>query len=327
MRLSGKRIIFILVVVLVLWRYWQSSILLTQGNTYLKQGNADQAILLFLKARDTFPLRLDVNDSLKGARLIQESDAQYGNAYQITGEIQEIPSGALPLGSLKAGEYRVPILMYHHIRINPRPQDPVWAALNVTPDQLDNELNYLMNHNYTAITLDDLDTVLEGHGQLPSNPIILTFDDGYRNFYDSAFPILQKYHMKAVSFVITDVLTNTAYLTWDEIMAMDRSGLVQFAAHTKHHPSLVYVSASSLTDEVKGSKDQLEAHLHKPVHWFAYPYGSYNTTVINAVKQAGFVGAVSTMYGAVQSKEKIYLLPRIMVDGRFTLDNFRVRLP
>lgn len=308
------------------WRYGESNNLISQGNTALKEGNPEEAVLLFLRARDTFPLRFDVNDDLKGARLILESDAQYGNVYQISEQVQEVPPGVVSHVALKPNEYWVPILMYHHIRVNPRPRDPVWAALNVTSEQLDSQLNYLMMHGYHAITLDELTEVLAGRATLPDNPVILTFDDGYQTFYDNAFPILQKYHMKAVSFVITGVLTNAAYMTWDEVTKIDKSGLVQFAAHTRQHPSLVYLSPSSLLDEIKGSKDDLEAHLHKPIRWFAYPYGSYNDQVVKVVKDAGFVGAVSTIYGAVQSGDKIYLLPRIMVDGRFTLDNVVQRL-
>lgn len=319
--------LFALLVVFGLRRYQQSSLLIAQGDALLRQQKPEQAITIYQKAYDLFPFRPDVSEDLKGARLILESDIEYSTISQVGAEIQEAPPiGALPQVPLKPNEYRVPILMYHHIRINPRPNDPIWAALNVSVEQLDSQLQYLVSHGYHIITLDDLYPALSGRSALPSNPIILTFDDGYRSFYDNAFPLLKKYHARAVEFVITAVLTAPAYLTWDEIAEMDQTGLVQFAAHTRHHPNLPDLSHAAIVDEIKGSKDDLEAHLKKSVNWFAYPYGSYSQTIIQVVQEAGFFGAVSTIYGSVQSNEKIFLLPRIMVDGRYTLDNVARRL-
>ncbi len=309
-------------------RYRQSSEFIAQGDTLLQEGKSEEAVLTYLKAYDLFPLRPDVTQKLRGARLILESDLGYKSIYQIGEQIQEVPQvPAIPtLPVLQAGQLRVPILMYHHIRVNPKPNDPVWAALNVTPQQLDDQLNYLMTHNYHTITLDQLWDALNNKATLPENPIILTFDDGYRNFYDAAFPILKKYQVKAVAFVITAVVNSPAYLTWDQIAEMDKSGLVQFGAHTRHHPNLPDLSAAIIADEIKGSKIDLETHLKKPILWFCYPYGSYSNNIIVTVKQAGFIGAASTIYGTVQSKDTIYLMPRIMVDGRFSLDNLARRI-
>src|SRR5205823_416252 len=110
-----------------------------------------------------------------------------------------------------------------------------------------------------------------------------------------------------------------AYLTWDEIVEMDKSGLIEFGAHTRHHANLPDLSQAAMVDEVEGSKKDLEEHLNKPILWFAYPYGGYNNLVMAEVQKSGFVGAVSTIYGAGQSKDKLFLEPRIMVDGRYSL--------
>lgn len=309
-------------------RYRESSEFIGEGDNLLKQGKSEEAVLTYLKAYDRMPLHPDVAQKLKGARLILESDMQYKSIYQIGEQIQEVPPvPAFPTPPvLQPGQFHVPILMYHHIRVNPRPNDPTWAALNVTPQQLDDQLNYLMMHNYHTITLDQLWDALNNKASLPENPIILTFDDGYSNLYDNAYPLLKKYHINAVAFIITGVLNSAAYLSWDQIAEMDRSGLIEFGAHTRHHPNLPDLSSTIIADEINGSKTDLETHLKKPIRWFCYPYGSYTNNIINVVKQAGFIGAASTIYGTVQSKDTIYLMPRIMVDGRFSLDNVARRI-
>src|SRR5574340_118921 len=227
---------------------------------------------------------------------------------------------------LKPNELFVPILMYHHIRENPKPGDLVYDVLNVNSRQLDEQLNYFAAHNYHTVTLGDLSRALNGKTRLPENPVILTFDDGYRNFYENAFPLLKKYKMKAIMFIITSVVGSSPYLTWDQIKEMDKSGLVEFGAHTMHHPNLPDISQEMEKEEIIGSKKDLESHLKKPVIWFAYPYGSYSNIIIKTVKDAGFAGAVSTIYGAIQNKDNFYLMPRIGVDGRFTLSNLSRRI-
>lgn len=312
---------------LALWRFQESGKLKKQADQLVREGKPEEAVILYDRARRVFPFRGDVIDNLEGARLIIQSDTDYGQVYQLGAESQAMPPLAqLPPSQLAPDEIFVPILMYHHVRINPRPQDPVWAALNVSPQQLDEQLNYLVTRNFHPVTLDELYTSLQGGEALPSNPIVLTFDDGYRSFYDTVFPLLKKYRVRATEFVITGVVGTAPYLTWNQIIEMDQSGLAEFGAHTVHHPNLPDLSQQAIVTEVTGSKKDLEDHLKKPVHWFAYPYGSYNNLIVQAVQSAGFSGAVSTIYGTAQSGRKLYLLPRIMVDGRFSMDNIARRI-
>lgn len=325
----AKKIFIILLLVVFVFgynRFHQSSLLKEQGKKLVKEGKAQEAVLLFLKARSLFPLRLDIEDDLEGARLILRSDIQYAEIYEIGAETQVVPPSYWR--GLVPGEIFVPVLMYHHIRENPLPDNLTWKVLNVSQKQLNDQLNYLSTHNFHAVFLTDVYQALNGKGNLPENPVVLTFDDGYRNFYDNAYPILKKYNMKAVQFVITAVVGSSPYLTWSQIAGMDKSGLVEFGAHTRHHPNLPDISNDLIIDEIAGSKKDLEAHLKKPIQWFAYPYGSYGRGdfIINTVKKAGFMGAVSTIYGAIQSKDSLYLMPRIGVDGRFTLDNLVQRI-
>src|SRR5581483_4103848 len=107
------------------------------------------------------------------------------------------PSGgagsAPPAGQPRA--IQVPILMYHYVSANPQwPADPARTHLSVTPKAFAAQISYLRLAGYTTITLDDLARALSDGAALPAKPIILTFDDGYQDFYDNAFPLLKKYH-------------------------------------------------------------------------------------------------------------------------------------
>lgn len=307
-------------------RYKQSQALKIQADDLIKLNQPGEAILFYKKAQSVFPLRKDLKDDIAATQLILQSKTDLEGITDFA-EIQNAPSlSTLPSKALAPNELFVPILMYHHIEINPRPSDPIYAALFVSPAQLDQQLAYFSQHNYHTITLDELSDALDGKFLLPSNPIVLTFDDGYQSFYDNAFPLLEKYHMHAIEFVITQVEKAPAYLSWDEIVTLDKSGLVEIEAHTRHHPNLPNLFQAAIIDEIKGSKDDIEQHLHHPISWFAYPYGSYDDFIVQAVKNAGFKAAASTIYGTNQSKNTIYLAPRIMVDGRFSLSNIAQRI-
>lgn len=319
-------LLVVLAIPICLFLYYQSNTLIKQGDDLIKLDQPAEAIIFYKRAQNMFPFRIDIADDIAGANLILQSKKDYSSITDFS-ETQTPPSlFSLFSTQLAPNELFVPVLMYHHIEINPKPYDPIYAALFVSPSQLDQQLSYLANHNYHSITLDDLSNALENKETLPQNPIILTFDDGYRSFYDNAFPLLKKYDMKAIQFVISQVEGAPAYLTWDQIIEMDKSGLVEIGAHTRHHPYLTSLAKAAMVDEIRGSKSDIEQRLKHKVEWFAYPYGSYSQQIIQAVKDAGFKGAASTIYGTNQSENNIFIFPRIMVDGRFSLDNIARRI-
>ena len=300
-----------------------------KGDKLARDGKYEEALLYYQDAKKSFPLMIGLSAKVKATQVLLDSELEYGQIDQVYAETQVLPPASAPTLTrpLSNGELFVPILMSHHIRPNPRPYDPTWASLNTSSDLLDTELAYLVNNNYHVITLDDLKKALTQDFSLPENPVILTFDDGYENFYTTAFPILKKYNLKATIFVITQgVENNKAYLTWSQIEEMYKSGLITIGAHTQHHPNLPDLTNSLIEREIIGSRDDIKNHIGESPKWFAYPYGSYNNFAIDTVRSAGFEGAVSTIYSAIQNKERIYLLPRIMADGRFSIPEFAKRL-
>ena len=120
----------------------------------------------------------------------------------------------------------VPVLNYHQIN------DVDHNAMTITTKQFEAQMKYLSDNNYTAISPDQLIDHLETGAPLPPHPVLITFDDGYKDNYLNAFPILKKYQMTATIFLISDyVSTYEKYLTWDEIALMQRDG-IDFESHT-----------------------------------------------------------------------------------------------
>jgi peptidoglycan/xylan/chitin deacetylase (PgdA/CDA1 family) len=205
---------------------------------------------------------------------------------------------------------KIPILMYHYISFSPWKNDIIRIGLSTPPYIFDEQLQLLTNNGYTTITLDDMTGVMAGRSMLPPKPVILTFDDGYEDFYLNAFPLLKKYHMKGIVFVITSLVGKPGYLTWPEIIEMAVTDNVMIGSHTINHLVLPVLNPDVLADELTTSKQILESHLGYPVEWFAYPYGDYNLKVVDAVRNAGYIGAVNTLPGNMQYESRLYYLTR-----------------
>jgi len=234
--------------------------------------------------------------------------------------------GPPPFPAVPRPLLRVPILMYHYIRVNPNPVDRVGAGLSVNPDLFARQMAYLAEAGYTPVTLEDVYAAWTVGAPLPPKPVILTFDDGYRDFFTAAYPVLKAHGFKATVYVIVDFLDRPAYLTWEMLSTLVSEGLVTVGAHTLTHVDLTAAAPDRARREVFLSKQRLEERLGVAVVDFAYPAGRYNPTVVGLVDAAGYRTAVTTRPGAVLRLEERLTLPRVRVDGREGLAEFIPRL-
>ena len=214
---------------------------------------------------------------------------------------------------LEAPQVHIPILMYHYISTPPNALDKVRRDLSVDPSVFEEQMHYIATHNFTTITLDQAYAGIEGKGTLPAKPLVLTFDDGYRDFYDTALPILQKYHLKAAVYVVASFASNPAYMSWDVLDTVVASGLVEIGSHTLTHADLPYKSDAQVFDEVVLSKRILEEHFHRAITSFCYPYGGYSDKIVQVVRQAGYKGATTTVAGSWHGKNSLLLLSRVRI--------------
>jgi len=217
---------------------------------------------------------------------------------------------------------RVPILMYHYIRVNPNPVDRIGAGLSVNPDLFGRQMAYLAEAGFTPVTLADVYAAWTVGGPLPPKPVVLTFDDGYRDFFTAAYPVLKARGFRATVYVIVDFLDRPAYLTWEMLSTLVSEGLVTVGSHTLTHPDLTTVTPDRARREIFLSKQRLEERLGVAVADFAYPAGRYNPTVAGLVDAAGYQTAVTTRPGNILRLEQRFTLPRVRVDGREGLAEF-----
>src|SRR5262245_31245028 len=222
-------------------------------------------------------------------------------------------SVALP-ATLPARTLHVPILMYHRID-GIKPSLPaITRSLTVSPADFAGQMAWLRAHRYHAITQSQLFAALEQGKKLPAKPVLITFDDGYRDVLKNAAPVLDRLGMPATAYVITSRISNgdVSFLSWAQLHALEESG-VEIGSHTVHHSELTGLSDPTALQELIQSRRALEKHLGHPVQWFAYPAGKFDAHSEALVRQAGYVLAVTTEPGSAQSARAPFALHRYEV--------------
>jgi peptidoglycan/xylan/chitin deacetylase (PgdA/CDA1 family) len=218
---------------------------------------------------------------------------------------------------------RVPILMYHYIRVNPVEHDRLGFALSVTPADFAAQMSWLARNGYHPITTDDLFAYLGGSRGLPNRPVILTFDDGYADFYNTALPILRSHDFTAVAYVVSGFIGRPGYMSGEQVLAADRAG-IEIGSHTVDHVNLAKQSGAGVRYQLTASKQALERILGHKVNAFCYPYGGFNSTVAATVQWAGYRDATTTKFGFVETMAGRYVWGRVRVSGGESLGDFTV---
>ena len=192
----------------------------------------------------------------------------------------------------------------------------------------DAQLKYLVDNGYHFIMPDDLLDAWESGKALPTNPVVITFDDGHEDIYNNVFPILQKYNVRATVFLVTDHIGMKDYLNWDFVRALQAGGYFDFESHTMSYKDLTTLKGDKLWNEIYGSKQALEWALKKPAKFIAYPEGKYSIDAEDTSKEVGFRAGFIQDYGLAIKEDKAYVLTRIPVRGSDsnTLLRFKLRL-
>ncbi len=219
----------------------------------------------------------------------------------------------------------VPVLIYHHVTRFKPTDDAIERGLTITPVQFGAELNYLAEHHYQTVSAARVVMSLRTGRRLPTHAVVLTFDDGYADVYRNVYQALRRRHMTATFFIPTGLVGKPRYLTWWQVREMSRHGM-DIEAHTVTHPDLTLVSRAQSRGEIYGSRQMLQARLHRAVRVLAYPYGTYNAYLIRTLRQAGFLAAFTTRQGWWQRASHLFTLPRVYVDNDDTLQIFAGRL-
>jgi len=217
--------------------------------------------------------------------------------------------------------------MYHHISVPPSDADDVRRDLSVTPQDFDEQLRYLKKAGYHPITLSDLIYYLSIGKSLPRKPIVLTFDDGYRDMYTHAYRLLKRHGFVGTFFLITALIDqeNEEYLSWDQVKEMSADGM-EFEPHTYTHPDLREKPVDYVVWQVMAAKEAIEERTGKTVRFLSYPSGMYDQQAVDVLRSAYFWGAVTINQSDKQSSQQPFELNRIRIRGGDTLDDFVVKL-
>jgi peptidoglycan/xylan/chitin deacetylase (PgdA/CDA1 family) len=213
----------------------------------------------------------------------------------------------------------VPILMYHAVAADP---PPATRRLSVAPASLERQLAYLADHGFHGLTFSDLAQAFRTGTAMPERTVVFTFDDGYADFAQEAFPLLRRYGFPATVFVTTGWVADAGsraagdpldrMMTWAQLREVASAG-IEVAAHSHSHPELDQLSDDALCRELGDSRELLESAIGGPVRTLAYPFGYSSPRVRLAARAAGYECAASVRNLRANPTDDQFMLPRLTV--------------
>lgn len=250
----------------------------------------------------------------------------------------------------------IPVFMYHHINTNKG------DMVTVVPDIFEAQMRFLAEAGYQTLSADELIKSISGNMEAVKKAVAITFDDGYLDNYQYAFPILKRYNIRAIIFIVVDWVgksselgppevdwgselriknlpnhnsgkrlikegqLNDVIMNWDMVKEMQESGLIEFYSHTMSHRRCAELSPEELSKELRDSKNIIEEKLHKTCSCLCWPKGSYNEDAIRIAREIGYKALVTTKRGVVKKDSDISCIERIVVKGNLLWFKNRVRI-
>jgi peptidoglycan/xylan/chitin deacetylase (PgdA/CDA1 family) len=226
-----------------------------------------------------------------------------------------------------SGRGPLPILMYHSISEGAEDAVSPYYRTATRPQVFAMHMALLRAEGYRVVGLQDGLKELSAETNHAGKTVILTFDDGLRNFAANAFPVLQEYRLGATVFLPTAFIGNeprlfkgSECLTWSEVRELHKAG-IEFGSHTVNHPQLYDLDFAQIRVELENSKAVMEAELGESIGSFAYPYAfpsadhSFVERFVELLKNAGYACAVTTKIGRVRSNDRPFLLKRLPINS------------
>jgi peptidoglycan/xylan/chitin deacetylase (PgdA/CDA1 family) len=231
---------------------------------------------------------------------------------------------------------RVPILMYHGINPEVGSQHPYFET-NTSPAAFRAHMNILARNDYTTLDLEGALNAIQSAGD-SNRKAVITFDDGYYDFYNTAFPILVENGFQATLFIVTSLTgaqrvsrNGKEYMTWGEVREVHARG-IRIGSHTVGHGKLWNMTPTQIDDELRGSKEAIEDKLGTAVQSFAYPYAfpaqdkRFIQFLRDRLQRHGYGNGVSTTIGTAKGEVDRYFLPRLPVNTFDDETFFRAKL-
>ena len=238
--------------------------------------------------------------------------------------------------------------MYHSVSDRDADVSHAYYQTNTKPEIFARQMQFLADNNYKVITLTEAIDLISGHSIPCSLPVtghrspvteapryaVLTFDDGFRDFYDNAFPVMSNYGFHSTVFLPTGVIDNDSKvfkgrecLNWDQVRSLSGRD-VTFGSHTKYHHQLYLISRDQVADELKQSKEDIEHNTGHQANTFSYPYAfpDHDVEFIKYLKgllqQIGYKYGVTTRIGTISKSSDLYFLKRLPVNSGDDIELF-----
>ena len=219
----------------------------------------------------------------------------------------------------------IPILMYHHIKTLPEDASEGQRTWTVSPEALAEQITYLEQQGWQSITPNQLADYLVLGSPLPPKPVMLTFDDGYKELYDVVMPLLEPTRLRPVLFIVPEYLGYGAYLTWEQLAALAQADCI-VGAHGYDHSDLRQASDDALNHQIVDSQKVLHEHLGLAVDAFCYAYGSYDERTLTLLDETGYRTGYTLNPSIYQHPDSPLQLSRLLVHYDMTLAEFAERV-
>jgi peptidoglycan/xylan/chitin deacetylase (PgdA/CDA1 family) len=187
------------------------------------------------------------------------------------------------------------------------------SKLSVCPDSFRKQMDFLRKNDYNVVSLKELVSLIKSGRTIPRNTVTITFDDGYENNYDCAYPVLRMYRIPATIFITAENMGKEGFLTWQQVREMAENG-VDIGSHGMTDVIFTEIKDKErLKNEIFKSKELIEGRIGKKVNFISYPLGQFNENIIDMVKDAGYLGACATNPGGDYPAHDPYALKRIRI--------------
>jgi peptidoglycan/xylan/chitin deacetylase (PgdA/CDA1 family) len=236
-----------------------------------------------------------------------------------------------------ASKYCVPVLAYHSISENLFGKLDPYHQINTSVSVFAQQMKWLRQAGYRTVDLPEMMNALDT-GQDLSRTVVLTFDDGYQDFYSDAFPLLKQCGFTATVFLASDRIRNTAacvegadYLTWREIRELYAQG-ISFGSHSVTHADLRSLGPEQIDYELGYSKETIEQEIGAAVESFSYPFAlpeedyDFIRYLADTLENLGYSNGVSSAIGRAKPRNTRFFLPRLPVNSWDDCDLFRAKL-
>jgi peptidoglycan/xylan/chitin deacetylase (PgdA/CDA1 family) len=220
----------------------------------------------------------------------------------------------------EAGKVTIPILLYHHIaEIEPG------NRYYVSPRAFAEQMAWLWSNGYTTIPISTVVQAIMTGADLPEKPVVITFDDGDEDVFTNAFPIMDAYGFKGTIYLIAGRMNGRDVISNESVLQLINAGW-EIGSHSYTHIDLSK-NHDALPYEVVSSRDVLQQTFQVPVNTFAYPFGAIDPSVVNAVANNRYLGAVGLGILSNHDLSTLYYLSRLEVQSDYDLEKFSNLLP